>query len=206
MNFRLFGNKNFKKKTTTVQSSTTLGDELVLYTVHKSTRVRYLKLTVRNGGTLRITAPRHISDATIESFIQEKSGWVLSNIAHYKSIPQAKSKDERKNEYLRYKTEALRMVQEKVLYFNSLYQFSPQAISIKNTTTLWGSCSRKGNLTFNYKIALIPGRLADYIVVHELCHLQEFNHSKQFWDLVAKTIPDHKERRKELKMTGAISS
>jgi predicted metal-dependent hydrolase len=58
---------------------------------------------------------------------------------------------------------------------------------------------RLGNINFNYKIALLPPRLADYIVVHELCHLGEFNHSKAFWDLVAVAIPDYRERRAELR-------
>jgi len=63
----------------------------------------------------------------------------------------------------------------------------------------WGSCSVSGNLNFNYKLIHLPEDIAEYIVAHELCHLAEFNHSKKFWELVSKTIPDHKLRRKRLK-------
>jgi predicted metal-dependent hydrolase len=63
----------------------------------------------------------------------------------------------------------------------------------------WGSCSRKKNLNFNYKLIQLPLELADYIVVHELCHLQEFNHGQGFWNLVGETIPDYKARRDELR-------
>jgi predicted metal-dependent hydrolase len=63
----------------------------------------------------------------------------------------------------------------------------------------WGSCSRKGNLNFNYKLIQLPQELADYIVVHELCHLKQFNHSHAFWNLIAETIPNHIELRKILK-------
>ncbi len=73
-----------------------------------------------------------------------------------------------------------------------------------NQRTKWGSCSKKGNLNFNYKIALMPEKIADYIVVHELCHLKEFNHSRKFWNLVVKIIPDYLEIKKELKNKSLI--
>lgn len=72
-------------------------------------------------------------------------------------------------------------------------------VFIKNTVSRWGSCSSKKNLNFSYRLATIPPHLAEYIVVHELCHLREFNHAKSFWDLVALTIPDYEERKEELR-------
>ena len=83
--------------------------------------------------------------------------------------------------------------------FNQIYGFQYNKINIRNQKTRWGSCSKKGNLNFNYKIALLPEKYADYIVVHELCHLKEFNHSRSFWNLVARTIPDFRERKKRIK-------
>ena len=65
--------------------------------------------------------------------------------------------------------------------------------------TRWGSCSKKGTLNFNYKIALLSPELRDYIIVHELCHLGEFNHSSKFWLLVEKTVPNYKTLRKQIK-------
>ncbi len=100
--------------------------------------------------------------------------------------------------YKKHKETARSLVVERLEYLNLTYQVSWNQVSIRNQKTRWGSCSKKKNLNFNYKLALVPGHLADYVVAHELCHLQEFNHSKKFWDLVAQTIPDHKERRKEL--------
>jgi len=73
------------------------------------------------------------------------------------------------------------------------YNFKINRISIKNTKSRWGSCSKKGNLNFSYKIALLSKDLADYVIVHELCHLGEFNHSKRFWKLVSLTIPNYLE-------------
>ncbi len=84
-------------------------------------------------------------------------------------------------------------------YFNQFYNLKYNSVKIKSTKTRWGSCSSKGNLNFSYKIALLPEHLADYLIVHELCHLEEFNHSEDFWNLVAKTIPDFSKRRKDLR-------
>jgi predicted metal-dependent hydrolase len=72
-------------------------------------------------------------------------------------------------------------------------------VFIKNSRSRWGSCSERGNLNFNYRIALLPPELADYVVVHELCHLVHFNHSPAFWAEVSKLIPEWKSARKRLK-------
>jgi len=87
-------------------------------------------------------------------------------------------------------------------YFNTFYNFKWGRVTIRNQKTRWGSCSKKGNLNFNYKIALLKPSQADYIIVHELCHLKEFNHGKNFWSLVAQTIPDYKEVRSSLRTSG----
>jgi predicted metal-dependent hydrolase len=88
---------------------------------------------------------------------------------------------------------------QKIIYFNSFYNFKYNKIFIKNHQRRWGSCSSKRNLNFNYKIIFLPERLQNYLIVHELCHLKEMNHSKGFWALVAKTIPDYEKLNKQLK-------
>lgn len=72
-------------------------------------------------------------------------------------------------------------------------------IAIRNTRSRWGSCSSKGNLNFSYRLSLLPAHLSDYVIIHEVCHLREFNHSSRFWDLVALTAPDFDKHREELK-------
>ncbi len=101
--------------------------------------------------------------------------------------------------YLKYKEEARALVKEKLLYWNQFYGYTYQRIAIKDHKTRWGSCSKKGNLNFNYRIVFLPPHLVDYLIVHELCHLGEFNHSPAFWALVGKTVPDWEKRRTELK-------
>ncbi len=101
--------------------------------------------------------------------------------------------------YLKNKEKARELVKERLGHFNQFYGYKWNKIAIRNQKTRWGSCSKKGNLNFNYKIALLSPEKADYIIVHELCHLKEFNHSQDFWNLVAKTIPDYKKIRISLK-------
>lgn len=104
-----------------------------------------------------------------------------------------------RREYLTQKELARSLVKDRIRHFNHYYKFSVGRISIRNQRSRWGSCSKKGNLNFNYRIVLLPPQVADYIIVHELCHLGEFNHSKRFWNLVAKTIPDYAAMRKQLR-------
>ena len=101
--------------------------------------------------------------------------------------------------YLAHKEAARRLVHAKIAQFNAHYGFTILRVAVRDQKSRWGSCSKKGNLNFNYRLALLPEPLVDYVIVHELCHLAEFNHSPQFWARVAEMIPDYRARRAELK-------
>lgn len=104
-----------------------------------------------------------------------------------------------KKAFHHYRESARALAHDRIRKLNAGYDFSYRRISIRNQKSRWGSCSKRGNLNFNYRIALLPPHLADYIIVHELMHLQELNHSPKFWNLVAHVIPNHRECRKELR-------
>lgn len=101
--------------------------------------------------------------------------------------------------YLKYKEQARQFVRQTLVKYNQLYNFQYNQIRIKNHKSRWGSCSAKHNLNFSYRIVYLPGYLAEYIVVHELCHLGELNHSKRFWILVARSFPDYKQIEKTIR-------
>lgn len=103
-----------------------------------------------------------------------------------------------KVDYEKHKESSRALVTRKISEFNNFYNFKFNKIAIRNQRSRWGSCSKRGNLNFNYRLALIPDELVNYVIVHELCHLGEFNHSQKFWDLVAQTLPNHIELRKKL--------
>lgn len=101
--------------------------------------------------------------------------------------------------YLAHKEAARELVHAKLQHWNQYYGYVYGRVSIKMVKTRWGSCSSNRNLNFNYKIMFLPEHLQDYIIVHELCHLEQMNHSPAFWALVAKTIPDYKKCVAQLK-------
>ncbi|KND47663.1 MAG: putative metal-dependent hydrolase [Parcubacteria bacterium C7867-006] len=111
-----------------------------------------------------------------------------------------KTKKRVSKKYLEHKESARILATQRLEYFNQHYNLKFGKISIRNQKSRWGSCSSKGNLNFNYKIALLPSHLSDYVIVHELCHIGQFNHSQNFWDLVGETLPDYKKLVTELKM------
>jgi predicted metal-dependent hydrolase len=182
-----------------VQKQISLKEKQVEYTLKISRRSRRLRLAIYNGGDFVVTAPAYLNIGTIESFISQKADWVIQKIEQLRTLPKPTTAKADRVEYSQMKPQALAFVTERVKYFNKLYGFKYGQIFIKNQKTVWGSCSRKGNLNFNYKIIKLPNQMADYLIVHELCHLQEFNHSPAFWHLVSKTIPDYVRIRKELK-------
>jgi len=105
--------------------------------------------------------------------------------------------------YYKHKEEARVLVLERILFWNKIYNFKYGRVSIKNQKTRWGSCSLKGNLNFSYKLIFLPSHLVDYVIVHELCHLKEFNHGANFWKLVSDALPDCQKNKRELKVSGA---
>lgn len=182
------------------KKSIILQNQEVEYSLHQSARARCLRVTIYPGGELAATLPRNFSLEQLEKFLHQKADWILRkmNLAR-KRKPSLLLPKASRREYLVKKAEAFALVENKIDYFRSVYNLCPARISIRNQKTRWGSCSRKGNLNFNYRIVHLPEKYQDYVVVHELCHLKEFNHSKRFWDLVAETIPDCKKIRKEIR-------
>ena len=113
-------------------------------------------------------------------------------------------KSPNRQKYLETKETARVLVRSRLEHWNQYYKFKYGRVSVRNQRSRWGSCSKKGNLNFNFRIVELPPHLADYIIVHELCHIGEFNHSQKFWNLVGETFPNHLEFRKELKKVRKI--
>ncbi len=98
-----------------------------------------------------------------------------------------------------YRKKAEEVVHDRLQFFNEHYKFKYNRVTLRNQKTRWGSCSYLKNLNFNWRLIMAPIEVMDYVVVHELCHLKEMNHSKRYWSLVAEVIPNYKEVRKWLK-------
>ena len=142
----------------------------------------------------------------INAFVQEKDDWIrahLQRMAEKKRLrEQCREQALSKEELQELAAQAMKLIPQKVRYYAPIIGVTYGRITIRNQRTRWGSCSGKGNLNFNCLLLLMPEEVLDYVVVHELCHRKEMNHSARFWEEVEKILPDYRQRRKWLKDNG----
>ena len=166
------------------------------YVIKRSVRARTIRLVVHPDARVVVTAPPSVGEETIGHFVAKHSAWLQRKIAETAGKWVISL---RRGEIAGLKQRALALASARCMHFAKHYGVQYNKITIRAQKSRWGSCSHAGNLSFNYKIAVLPPHIADYVIVHELCHLAEMNHSKRFWNLVAKTIPQHKTTRAELR-------
>lgn len=160
---------------------------------------KHIRLTVAADGRVLVTRPFWLSEKKAKLFAIEKKDWILRQI---NKLAQQKPRlllQGSRADYLNNKEKARKLVLLRLNYFNQFYKFNYRRVSIRDQKTRWGSCSHKLGLNFNYRLLYLEPELADYLVVHELCHLQEMNHSARFWLLVERSLPDYRELRKKLR-------
>lgn len=177
----------------------TLNAQTIRYEIRISPRARYLRMTMNLKGELIVSVPKYGGMHLVEEFLRNKAAWILK---HHRRMEKLQSKtvlSHEKETYVKNKSLFLKQLTERLDFFSALYGFSYGKVQVRNQTSLWGSCTRAGNLQFNFKLSYLPKEAIDYVVVHEICHLKEHNHSPRFWALVEKTIPNHKKIRKMLR-------
>ena len=136
-----------------------------------------------------VRAPKGMSAAEIDKFVRSKRSWIES---HLSKVPPAQPKFTNE-ELQRLADKALTVIPDRVRHFATLVGVTYGRITIRNQHTRWGSCSAKGNLNFNCLLMLTPDHVVDYVVVHELCHRLEMNHSARFWAQVERVLPNYRE-------------
>lgn len=167
-----------------------------------------MRIIVHPDGRVVVTVPYRLPLLLAKQFVHAKTSWIeeRQKLFHQKELdriaqglPKRLTLGENKTEYTKLKEQALAILERRVPEINTLYGFVYKDITVRNQKTRWGSCSTKGNLNFNYKVAFLPQEMMDYVIVHELCHLAEFNHGEKFWNLVAQVVPAHRSIRREMK-------
>ena len=166
----------------------------------------------RKSAAIKITAdtqivvfvPLYVSDNEIERMVISKSKWIDEHMLKVQSIIDERSKLEKITfeQIKELADQAVEYIPKRVKYYAEKENFVYNKITIKNLVSRWGSCSTKGNLNFNCLLMLTPDYVIDYIVVHELCHLREMNHSEKFWAEVEKIMPDYQRAELWLKQNG----
>ncbi|MEK7641740.1 MAG: SprT family zinc-dependent metalloprotease [Patescibacteria group bacterium] len=166
-------------------------------------RKRSISVSVRHTGEVIVSASPLVPMMLIERFVGKKASWIREKQVYFAAHPVSAyslllhKRDRR--EFKSLKEKALVVLTERLEHFNKMYGFVYGRISIRDQHSRWGSCSAKGNINFNYKLILLPDELRDYVVVHELCHLGELNHSRKFWALVERAVPEYKKLQKKLR-------
>lgn len=164
-------------------------------------------LEIRPDLSVLVRAPYWMADWQIRKFVDEKSDWLY---AHLREMEQKQKLEAARpkaapltpGELQVLADEALRVIPERVRFYAPVVGVTYGRITIRNQRTLWGSCSAKGNLNFNCLLMKAPPEVLDYVVVHELCHRLEMNHSPRFWAQVERVLPDYKVSRKWLREHG----
>ncbi len=159
------------------------------FIIKKSQRAKRLRIAVEHDGRVVLTQPSFLSTEHALKFAKTKTDWIESALLKHQKADILPIPKPSKRDFEKYKREAKLLVLEKIRIFSTHYNLTFSKVSIKNQTTRWGSCSKTKNLNFSYRIIFLPEHLQDYLIVHELCHLKVFNHSREFWALVREKIP-----------------
>lgn len=167
------------------------------YRILRSRR-RTVALCITPEGTLEVRCPLKMPVWQINAFVKSKENWIRKHLRP----PVAPSEKLTREQLAALKAEASDDLKKRAAYFASLLGVSYGKITVRSQHTRWGSCSTRGNLNFNCLLMLTPPEVRDYVVVHELCHRREMNHSGAFWTLVEATIPNCKDCRKWLRQNG----
>jgi predicted metal-dependent hydrolase len=105
-----------------------------------------------------------------------------------------------------YKWEAKKYLKSRVAFLAKKFGYKYNQVRITSAKTRWGSCSSKKNLNFSWRLIMVKPEIIDYVIIHELAHLKQMNHSKKFWNLVEKMMPEYKEHRMWLREKGKMYS
>ena len=173
----------------------------IIYSARRTTA-----LQVTPEGRVIVRAPERCPRSLIEAFVRQKEDWVLKQLARFekqrKERPAAEHPPLSEKDRARYMSIARDIFTHKTAYYARIMGVSYGRITIREQKTRWGSCSSKGNLNFNWRLILAPGEVLDYVVVHELAHRREMNHSKAFYAIVESVLPDYRRARRWLRDYG----
>ena len=179
------------------------------FVIKRSNR-KTVGMTMDANGQVILKIPYAMSEAELRLFMIREKSWVEGSL--YKLLEREKARKEKiategesrplaltDAEINALGDQAMKELPDRVRYFAGLLGVTVRKITFRPMKSRWGSCSSLGNISLNSLMMLVPKEMQDYVIVHELCHRIEMNHSPRFWALVAKVLPDYKEREKWLK-------
>lgn len=164
-----------------------------------------LAVQIRTDGTVIARAPLRMPKDRILCFLSEKASWIRMQQGKMQEREKMRQQarihlDAAQEKELRERAKSV--LAQRTAYFARQIGVTYGRITVRDQKTRWGSCSQTGNLNFNFRLILAPLEVLDYVVVHELCHRRQMNHSTQFWQEVAQVLPDYRKRKAWLTENG----
>lgn len=164
-----------------------------------------LAVQIRADGTVIARAPLRMPKDRILCFLSEKASWIRMQQGRMQEREKMRQQarihlDAAQEKELRERAKSV--LAQRTAYFARQIGVTYGRITVRDQKTRWGSCSQTGNLNFNFRLILAPLEVLDYVVVHELCHRRQMNHSAQFWQEVAQVLPDYRKRKAWLTENG----
>ena len=171
---------------------------VVPYTLVRKPRSRSIRLVVSHTGDIRVSAPVRVSVKEIEAFVQSRHSWIINAKAKFAQKTALTAGDGMPGEYSRYKARATKFIRTRVRELATKHNFTYRRITVRHTTSQWGSCSSVGDLSFTYKLFFLPPDLSDYVIIHELAHTKHAHHGRRFWQEVSHALPTYKKAENAL--------
>jgi hypothetical protein len=166
-------------------------------------RRRTLALQVTADGQVVARAPLLMPVGMIRRFVESKAAWIDAKVAQRKAQSAQAAPMLTAAERKALAKQAHSLIPPRVAYYAPLVGVTYHTLALRFQRTRWGSCSSRGNLNFNCLLVLVPAEVLDYVVVHELCHRKEMNHSPRFWAEVERLCPDWRVHRRWLREQGS---
>ena len=160
-------------------------------------RRKTISISIENCAPV-VKAPIGTTEATIRSVVEKHSSWIIKHVEMQKK-KAARVADLTENDIKNLKREARRYFTEKTAYYAQIMGINYGRVTITSAQKRFGSCSSEGNICYSYRLMLYPEAARDYVVVHELAHRKEMNHSPRFYSVIAAVMPDYKYRKRLLK-------
>lgn len=173
------------------------------YELIRSNR-KTIALQIKGDGRIIVRAPLRMADRDIQRFVASKADWIEKHLVIIQQRQQPSGAAFTMEQLHQLADAAKQDIPRRVARFAALVGVTYGRITIRAQKSRWGSCSGKGNLNFNCLLMLCPEDVRDYVVVHELCHRKELNHSPRFWAEVEKVLPRYRVQRKWLKENGGV--
>ena len=185
------------------------------YTIERR-NLKHARINVSEFSQVKLIVPYHFSDLEITSLLEMKKDWIKSKLQYFQNTTELVYEinsdhilfkgeiiEKPNGDILKwYKIEAAVYIKEKVKFLASIYNTPLKNIYIRDTKHKWGSCSKDLNVSFNWRLILMPAEIIDYVIVHELCHIKVLKHTNAFWLRVKSICPNYIENSEWLQKNG----